>query len=89
MVVSSDQSPLHLMVLLGIYLHTTLLLDFLNLNILMDEEISFPTIINNEIVTLVESMLGTPPVLLEGLAISGEDHDQITSETYDGGLVMF
>jgi len=37
------------MILLGICLHTTLLLDLLSLNILMDEEISFPTIINNEI----------------------------------------
>ena len=57
---SSNQSPLHLMVLLGICLHTTLLLDLLSLSILMDGEISFPTIINNEIgptiMTLVESM---------------------------------
>ena len=86
MVVSSNQSPLHLMVLLGIYLHTTLLLDLLSLNIFMDEEISFPTIINNEIgptiLTLVESMLGTPLVFLEGLTISGKDRGRvITSET--------
>ena len=81
------------MVPLGIYLHTTLLLDLLSLNIFMDEEISFPTIINNEIgptiVTLVESMLGRPPVLLEGLTISGEDRGRVTSETYDGGVVLF
>ncbi|KAM3713737.1 hypothetical protein ACB098_01G281700 [Castanea mollissima] len=81
------------MVLLGICLHTTLLLDLLSLNIIMDEEISFPTIINNEIgptiVTLVESMLGTPPVILEGLAISGEDRGRVTSETYGDGVVLF
>ena len=59
----------------------------------MDGEISFPTIINNEIgptiVTLVESMLGTPLVFLEGLTISGEDRGRVTSETYGNGVVSF
>ena len=81
------------MVLVGIRLHTTLLLDLLSLSILMDEEISFPTIINNEIgptiVTLVKRMLGTPLVLLEGLTISGEDCGRVTSETYGNGVVSF
>ena len=73
------------MVLLGICLHTTFLIDLLNLNILLDEEI------NNEIrptiLTLVENTLGTPLVLPEGLAISGEDHGQVTSNTYGSGKV--